>query len=140
MIWGHTTTRFIVIANSSYNRTAACWHPTNRSRHCPLPPNEAFISERLIGKLIRNTLTENEAFLNLFAAAEARIDRFSAPREMSLLSHYLLVRTDAGAIAGRRRDNFVYLTTALGNLAFPWEFLHPLCSTLSPGEVPLGLR
>lgn len=102
------------------------------------PADEAFVSRRLIGKLIRRR-SNNTFFLDLFAAAEESINNFTEPREMSFLSFYLLARTNPPEIAAKRRNNFFYLIEAIKQQAYDQELMHPLFASLDPGEVPLGL-
>jgi len=102
------------------------------------PANEAFVSRKLIGKLIRGE-ADAEQFLNLFAHAEELIDHLVCPREMSCLSHYLLLRTDFQNIACQRRANFFYLAEELKQLALEYDLIHPLFDSLEDHEVPLGL-
>lgn len=103
-----------------------------------LPANETFVSQRLIGKLIRNKGVEG-LYLDLFAKSEEIIDNSICPREMSYLSQYLLDRTDPVAIAAKRRDNFFYLTQLLQTRAFDYNLIHPLFDSIENGEVPLGM-
>jgi len=102
------------------------------------PADEAFVSRRLIGKLVREEGDEN-LFLDLFARAEEMIDSCICPREMSCISHYLLDRTDFASIAQKRRENFLYLMQLLKLKAFDFDLIHPLFDSLEDNEVPLGL-
>ncbi|NPV89927.1 MAG: hypothetical protein HPY50_04025 [Firmicutes bacterium] len=102
------------------------------------PPDESFVSQRLIGKLIRNKGEEKD-FLDLFAQAERMINRFTGPREMSFLSRYLLDRIDLVDVAERRRNNFLFLSRLLEKAGLDYELLHPLFDSIEPGEVPLGM-
>lgn len=102
------------------------------------PADEAFFSRRLIAKLIRNS-AEEELYLSMLKQAEETIDGLPCPRKMSLVSRFLLARTDGADIARRRRSNFQYLQDSLKQLAYDYELIHPLFTSLSPGEVPLGL-
>lgn len=102
--------------------------------------NEAFVSRRLIGKLIRGDAdADADQFLNLFGQAEELIDNLVCPRVMSYLSYYLLARTDFAAIACKRRANFSYLVEALKQVDLDHELIHPLFDSLENNEVPLGL-
>jgi hypothetical protein len=103
-----------------------------------LPANEAFVSQRMIGKLIRDEGDEG-LFLDLFTRAEEIIDNCSCPRDMSCLSHYLLDRTDSALIARKRRDNFLYLLQALKQHKLDFDLIHPFFDSLEHDEVPLGL-
>lgn len=99
------------------------------------PPDEGFVSRRLIGKLIREKV-DNTGFLDLFAEAEAFIDKCPEPRAMSFLSRYLLARLDPSPITARRRANFNHLLYSLKKTSVP---IKPLFHKLEEGEVPLGL-
>jgi len=102
------------------------------------PANEAFVSRRLIGKLMRDE-GYTRSFLGLFAQAEEIIDSSICPREMSYLSQYLLNRTDSTAIARKRRGNFLYLLQSLQQQRLDFDLIHPLFDSLEIDEVPLGL-
>ncbi len=102
------------------------------------PADDAFVSRRLIGKLIREE-GDADLFLNLFARAEEIIDSSICPRKMSCLSHYLLARTDFAAIARKRRGNFFYLLQSLKQVSLEYDLIHPLFDFLEDNEVPLGL-
>jgi len=97
--------------------------------------DEAFVSLRLIGKLIAGK-GEADSFLDLFNQAEKIIDSCIYPREMSCLSYYLLARVDAAEIARIRRANFFYLLELLNAKI---AYLRPLFDSLEDDEVPLGL-
>lgn len=103
-----------------------------------LPPNEAFVSQRLIGKLMRDT-GDPGSFLDLFEQAEEMIDNLICPREMSWVSQYLLQRTDLSTISKKRRENFHNLIKLLRERVFFNELIHPLFDSLNYNEVPIGL-
>ncbi len=106
---------------------------------CKLAPaDEAFVSRKLIGKLIRFH-SKNTLFLDLFAFAEKMIDEFSEPREISYLSKYLLTRANAEEISEKRRSNFFHLIKAIKQHSYDEELFRPLFTSLKPGETPLGL-
>lgn len=114
------------------------------------PADEAFISRKLIAKLIRRA--DDERCLDLSAQAEKIVDSSIRPRMMSFVSRCLLARTDAAEIAGKRRANFFYLRDLLrgagtegygsaslsgsGTEPYPCAFLF---DSLDEHEVPLGL-
>ncbi|MDD5249245.1 MAG: DegT/DnrJ/EryC1/StrS family aminotransferase [Rhodocyclaceae bacterium] len=106
--------------------------------HCELEePDEAFVSAKLIGKLLRQTSRQETHYLQLLEDAEQKLGMLQ-PRKMSWLSSYMLQRTDVGRIAQIRRRNWRRLNKCLvdrGLLAH----LSPLFDTLADGEVPLGL-
>lgn len=99
-------------------------------------PDEAFVSARALGKIIRGRGATSECFLPLFGASEARLAD-DHPRAMSWLARRLLAATDLGRVAERRRANFERLVGRLGEL--PSNRVRPLMSSLDDGEVPLGL-
>ncbi|NLI91357.1 MAG: hypothetical protein GX434_03890 [Peptococcaceae bacterium] len=102
------------------------------------PADEAFVSRRLIGKLIR-PYSSDKIFLDLFAEAENMIDNFAKPRKISYISKYLLSRTNAAEITAKRRNNFFYLINGLKRREYDEDLIHPLFDSLEQGEVPLGL-
>ncbi len=100
-------------------------------------PDEAFVSARVIGKLLRGSGTAADHFLPLFDESESGLadDR---PRAMSRLARYLLERTDLAAASARRVANFAHLASRIAALP-PTAGIEPLLDKLADGEVPLGL-
>ncbi len=101
------------------------------------PPDEDFVSARVIGKLLRGSGAAAELFLPLFDESEANLadDR---PRAMSRWSRYLLARSDLAAAAARRIANFEALAKRIAALPRT-AGIEPLFDALDDGEVPLGL-
>lgn len=100
------------------------------------PADEAFVSARLAGKLLRGAGGPDATYLSLFAESEARLadDR---PRAMSWLSHRLLSHCDLNMVAVRRRANYTALRQGLGDLPASVR-IRPLLPFLQVAEVPLG--
>lgn len=99
-------------------------------------PNESFISEKTIGKVLRENNGDANVFLDLFLKAENRINQSVIPRKMSRVSRFLLERTDLNEVASLRRANWFYLMEMLKSLS---SEIKPLFHELEEGEVPLGL-
>lgn len=102
------------------------------------PPDEAYVSEKLIGKLIRGQNGDPEEFLAFLNSAEQRLDKFIRPRFTSRLSNFLFERTDFADIACKRRKNWFYLMDSLQEV-FSRGIVSPLFADIGKGEVPLGL-
>lgn len=98
--------------------------------------DEAFVSARVIGKLLRGAGSPVESFLALFDESEARLAS-DHPRAMSWVSRRLLLQTDLSEVAMRRRANFAMLHRSLCSLATSRGIV-PLLGPLDDGEVPLG--
>lgn len=102
-----------------------------------LPSDEAFVSAKVAGKMLRGSRAPDETFLALFAWAESRLDALT-PREMSWVSRCLLQHADLPQVARRRRANWSLLSKCLGSEG-RLRGLAPLTTILQEGEVPLGL-
>lgn len=101
-------------------------------------PHEAFISQRVWGKLLRASGAEPEAFLRLIESSEGILDADPLPRRISWLSVELMARTDLTAIAAVRRENWKGLLSRLQPLISK-GCLSPVFPRLCDGEVPLGM-
>jgi len=102
-----------------------------------LPVDETFLSQRLIGKILRAERGRPEYFLSLLSESENRLDSFIQPRTMSYLSAYLLKRSNIEEISELRRRNWFILHKLMQTAAFESR-MNPLFDNLQPGEVPLG--
>jgi hypothetical protein len=107
--------------------------------HCTslIDADEAYISAKLVGKLLRKSSSDTAHFLNLLSNAENRLELLK-PRKMSWLSTYMLRRTDIQKVASLRRDNWLSLYQDLSQNGL-FKYLTPLFDNLSDGDVPLGL-
>jgi dTDP-4-amino-4,6-dideoxygalactose transaminase len=111
------------------------------SRHavpCELAePDEAFVSARVAGKLLRGAGGDAATFLRLFEWSESRLDPAVA-RRMSWLSRQLLSVTDLDGVAALRRANARLLRERIS--ATPrLQGVEFLSDTQDDAEVPLGL-
>jgi hypothetical protein len=106
--------------------------------HCDIlgDPDEAFISAKLVGKLMRHFSGEDGLFLKTLGDAEERLELLR-PRKMSWLSAYMLKRTDVQKIIHIRRTNWLNLYRYLDEEGL-LNHLLPLFNSLVVGEVPLG--
>lgn len=101
--------------------------------------DEAFVSGRFVGKLLR-PFAPDEVFLHLFAETEERLDASLHPAGMSWLSTYLMERTDIPAICQTRRKNWEGMHQRLARENLMGKWLTPLFEKmLDEGETPLGL-
>jgi UDP-N-acetylglucosamine 2-epimerase (non-hydrolysing)/GDP/UDP-N,N'-diacetylbacillosamine 2-epimerase (hydrolysing) len=103
-----------------------------------IDPDEAFVSQKLIGKLLRHATQREDLFLPLLERSEQRLNGTCAPRRMSWLSRYLMERTDFLSIAETRRRNWQMLDRLLRETELTGRLLHPVVKCLRSGEVPLG--
>jgi hypothetical protein len=99
-------------------------------------PDEAFVSAKLVGKLLKHSNCEDGIFLKALGDAEDRLEML-LPRNISWLSAYMLQRTDVQKIARARRTNWLSLYTCLDKEGM-LKSLNPLFDNLADGEVPLG--
>lgn len=102
-------------------------------------PNEMFISEKLVAKVIREYGGKAEIFLRLLSEAEEHIENIICPHKMSWLSEFLFNRTDLTEIAMKRRNNWTYLGELLKDADLVGNYFDILFKSLEEGEVPLGL-
>jgi UDP-hydrolysing UDP-N-acetyl-D-glucosamine 2-epimerase len=98
--------------------------------------DETFVSQKLIGKILRYENAPDEMFLSLLEESERRLDRNCTPRQISWASSYLMARTDFSEIAAARRRNWTYLHSQLQQNG-P-EVMSSLVREMKDGEVPLG--
>jgi dTDP-4-amino-4,6-dideoxygalactose transaminase len=97
-----------------------------------LPPGESeFLPRRLAALLLRRDRELESVYLELVKSAETALDVHVPHAGASLLSRRLLAALDLGEVMGRRRRNFVALSSSL-----PSE-LEPLYAELPPGVSPL---
>jgi hypothetical protein len=101
-------------------------------------PDEAFVSGKTIGKLLRGA-GFHDSSLSLLTTAEERIDRAVRPARLSLIASHLMARTDFAAAASKRRANFSALMNELRSSGLSPRFLVPLIGEIAPSEVPLGM-
>jgi len=112
-----------------------------RSREAIAParlaePDEAFVSSKFLAKLLRNAECRESQFLQLLDEAEEWLET-SPPRKMSWLSTYLMNCTDIHEIQKKRRANWQALFNQFDQAGM-LEYVAPLFSELSEGDVPLG--
>lgn len=111
---------------------------TRREVNCNVlsEPDEAFVSAKIIGKLLRSFSDQDELFLKTLGDAEDRLELLR-PRKMSWISSYLLKRTDVKRISHIRRANWLSFYEYLDQEGLLSHIL-PLHNSLDVGEVPLG--
>jgi hypothetical protein len=101
-------------------------------------PDEAFVSARLLGKVLRQAKLPAEEFLPLLEQAEQRLAGVIVPRRMSFFSEWILQRIDPAAIAAARRANWLSLVSKISPAARAGR-IQPLFAQLRDDEVPLSL-
>lgn len=105
----------------------------------PEGPNEAFISGKIVAKILRESDAKAEFFLELLSQTENLINYEIRPRSISWLSRFLFERTDLEKIGSIRRANWDYLVGALRDQGLSENQVVPIFYSLHEGEVPLGL-
>lgn len=103
---------------------------------CLDEPNEAFVSAKLIGKLLRQSAGDDGIFLDVLNEAEEMLGIFK-PRKMSWLSTYMFVRTNFQEVSAARRANWLCLHANLGQTG-ALNYLRPYINVLADDEIPLG--
>jgi hypothetical protein len=101
-------------------------------------PDESFITQKTIAKIIRGVNGDPNLFLGLFEASEQIIDGPIIPRQRSWLSGFLFERSDLQRISSTRKANWQYLAKSLQDSNLAGTFIHPIFTELLTGEVPLG--
>lgn len=97
-------------------------------------PNEKFISQKIIGKWMRNNNWESDDFLALFNKSEELLNNKIVPRKMSWFSEYLMEKTNFDEVIEKRRRNWIFLRDILNKR----NRVNALFDNLDQGEVPLG--
>lgn len=100
-------------------------------------PDEMFVSEKLIGKIMRGANADAREFLPLFERSEERLQERIVPRQMSWLSAWMMDRIDWPAAATRRRTNWSSLSAGIRNAGLDADAC-PVFHALHPDDVPLG--
>ena len=101
-------------------------------------PDEAFISAKIVGAVLRDADGPADAFLSPLEAAEARLDGRIVARRRSWLSEWMTMRLDRRAAAERRRENWSNLMRALRAERLQ-SLVAPIISAPGDGDVPLGV-
>jgi dTDP-4-amino-4,6-dideoxygalactose transaminase len=102
------------------------------------PPDESFISARMLGKLLRGADSEASEFLPLLEYSEGLVDRHIVPRQMSWLSSWMLDRLDWTEAGSRRRANWARLAQKIAG-GRVGEMARSIVPSLGDDDVPLGL-
>ncbi|MHB1099937.1 MAG: hypothetical protein ACYCZR_10320 [Burkholderiales bacterium] len=100
-------------------------------------PDEAFVSAKFLGKLLRYQTGQEEFYLSLFTESENRLENDSKPRRISRLSEFMMQRTDLVKIAQKRCRNWTALSKRI-NSSFSGQGVASIYSNIEEGEVPLG--
>jgi len=98
--------------------------------------DESFVSQKLLGKILRYQEAPDELYLDLLEGSERRLTGNCSPRRTSWVSSYLMERTDFSYIAMARRRNWEYFDHQLQH--DDTELVCPLFGEIKDGEVPLG--
>ena len=99
-------------------------------------PDEIFINQRLIAKIIRRTVNEEQYYLELIKLSEMKLDT-SQPRRCSFISEYLLSRIDKAVALKHRLSNWHYIHSRLYDVIEKSSMVSALYDGLLVGEVPL---
>ncbi len=101
-------------------------------------PDEAFLSLKLIGKMLRARKQQEKLYLAMFESAEKLLNVRPALRRMSGFSAFMMQRTDFKKIAALRKRNWQMLNGLLKENGLSGRSVFPLYSRLGETEVPLG--
>jgi len=129
-------------AVTSFRKIASQPDGAMLSSRTPLPiidlqdSDESFVSQKLVGKILRFQGAPDELYLDLLEKSERRLDGSCTPRRTSWASSYLMERTDFSHMAMVRRRNWAYLHSLLREVN-P-DLVRPLFNEILDGEVPLG--
>lgn len=102
------------------------------------PPDETFISAKLMGKFLRGASMDAPDFLPLIEMSELRLQNQVIPRHISWLSTWMMERLDWDAARAKRRTNWLALSAQLKVLELEGK-LTQVFTKLKDDEVPLGL-
>lgn len=100
--------------------------------------NEDYISQKVVGKLLRGSNQAEQEFLKLLAESEQIVEQNVIPRHMSWISKFLYSKTDINYIKQQRRNNWLYFHSLLQASCLYDIVINPLHTSLETGEVPLG--
>jgi hypothetical protein len=101
-----------------------------------LDSDETFVSQKLVGKIMRYENAPDELYLDLLEDSELRLNGRCSPRRTSWASAYLMERTDFAQLAMARRRNWIYFDHQMQQNGT--ELVRPLFREIKEGEVPLG--
>ena len=98
-----------------------------------LDPDEKYISQTLLSKILRATASDEALYLSLYESAQSRLDILA--RQPSLMSQFIFDRIDFDAISEQRRKNWNELSSFFcdGSLS---HLANPLFDKLSINVVP----
>lgn len=101
-------------------------------------PDEAFVSSRMIGKIMRGARAKPQSFLPLFEFSELRLNEKIVPRQISWLSTWMLERLDWDDVIAKRRNNWRSLLEMLEEAGLT-DRIQPIFKVLGNDDIPLGL-
>ncbi|MEZ0232428.1 MAG: hypothetical protein ACAH12_06285 [Methylophilaceae bacterium] len=101
-------------------------------------PDEAFISEKIVAKILRGRNQSADIFLPLLENAEKRIEGKIIPRTVSWFSTWVMSHTEYDQVLIRRRENWSSLLIEMNKPALA-DKIKPMFNQLDVSEVPLGM-
>ena len=103
-----------------------------------LPPDESFVSARMIAKILRGAHAPATEFLPLLERTEGSLGRRIVPRQMSWLSSWMLQRLNLDSIVAQRRANWLALMRGI-EVADLADDVRPIFRSLEIDCAPLGV-
>ena len=99
--------------------------------------NEAFVSSRVLGKLMRGVNVAPTEYLCLFKYSEDLLSNEITPRQTSWLSRWMLPRIDWNLVVSRRRKNWLAMFDGLRRTNL-LSRVTPVFGELKAEDIPLG--
>ena len=103
-----------------------------------LPPNENFVSSKILSKTLRKNSKNEQEYLSLYNSSETLLDRKIIPRKMSSYTRYVLQRIDYINVSKTRVSNWRVLSERISKVKNLCKMIQPLYTKLNGNEVPLG--
>jgi dTDP-4-amino-4,6-dideoxygalactose transaminase len=101
------------------------------------PPEEAFVSAKMMAKSLRGASAAAEDFLPVLERAEAWLDAEIVPRNRSWLSSWVMERLDLDDACVKRRANWLQMSQRIGECDLTGQ-VEAVFKSLADDVVPLG--
>jgi dTDP-4-amino-4,6-dideoxygalactose transaminase len=101
-------------------------------------PNEHFVTQRMISKILKAAATELNPFLELLRNSEKELNKRCIPRKMSYMSEFIMARVDVDKIARLRRENWLHMHARITGNKHLLTHIQPLINQISDDEIPFG--
>lgn len=101
------------------------------------PPDETFVSGRLVAKILRGVNAAASDFLALLDRTEGSLEGTIVPRQTSWLSSWVMGQLDLDGVIARRRANWLTLSQRIADSSLA-HHVHVVFNELEDDVVPLG--